>query len=264
MARKLKPFYEKKEDIPENLQDFYVEQQDGKFWLDSDGFEDVGGLKTALSKERQAAREAATALKAFKDAGIDDPTQVTDLVARLEELSKLDPSKEADKIVKEKVEALKKQLLTEHQKDLQKHIKENEELSAQLSKVLIDASALSAISEAKGAPELLLPIIHQRTRMRRNEQGVFVAEVLDATGTPRIGDSNGNPMTVKQLVDELRGSDIFGRAFEGNDQRGTGGPPKGTPSHGSATGVTRIQAGDQEAINANLEAIASGKAVVVD
>ena len=49
--------------------------------------------------------------------------------------------------------------------------------------------------------------------MRQNDAGQFVVEVIDGDGNQRI-DAQGNPMTIPQLVDEMRASETFSRAFE--------------------------------------------------
>lgn len=64
---KLNAVVESLDAVPENLRELYVEA-DGKYRLDADGVEslvDTSGLKTALEKERAAAKEAKAALKRY-------------------------------------------------------------------------------------------------------------------------------------------------------------------------------------------------------
>src|SRR3972149_6481488 len=66
--------------VPEALKDMYVASE-GKFKLDVNGIEDTKGLKSALEKERTAAKEAREALKKFE--GI-DPLKTKEFMAKFE------------------------------------------------------------------------------------------------------------------------------------------------------------------------------------
>jgi len=261
---KLKVIYATQEEIPEQYRDLFVERE-GKFWLDAEGVEDVSGLKSALSKERTGRQTAEATLRALKEAGIETAEQARELTTRMAELQSLDPNKEADKIAATKLEELKKQLVKQHEKDIDKYKTETGEMRGQLEEHLITASATKAIAEAKGSVDLLLPIIQRQSRIRKAENGKFIVEIIGADNMPRIGDSNGNAMTIEQLVTEMKGSERFGRAFESSGTTGTGGPGdrKGGPPPPSGK-VRQIARDDQEGINASIEDIAAGKAVVVD
>ena len=63
--------------------------------------------------------------------------------------------------------------------------------------------------------------------------------LVDANGTPRIN-AKGEPLTIKDVVAEMRASDTFGRAFEGSGASGGGTPPK-TQSGGMPGGTFTIR-----------------------
>lgn len=71
--------------VPAGQEAFYVEK-DGKFHLDVTGIEDTSGLKSALQKEREAAKEASRKAKELEEkfAGI-DPAKVRDMMAKLDQ-----------------------------------------------------------------------------------------------------------------------------------------------------------------------------------
>ena len=104
--------------------------------------------------------------------------------------------------------------------------------------------------------------------MRESASGTYIAEVLDKDGNPAIGDAQGNPQTIPQLVAQMKGDDAYAAAFDGTGQSGTGaGGPDGEGGGGKPViqgGVRQILASDQAAIDANFEAIAEGTAEVVD
>ena len=85
---------------------------------------------------------------------------------------------------------------------------------------LIKTEATAAIAAAKGVPELLLPHVQQFLRI--DEKGNVV--VVDAQGGPRVN-GKGDPLTINDLVNELKASDLFGRAFEGSGNSGSGSRP---------------------------------------
>ncbi|WP_435658091.1 hypothetical protein [Brucella pituitosa] len=215
--------------IEDTTKALYVEK-DGKFVLDVEGvdgfaLEDVSGLKTALGKERTRADRAEGLVTAFKDI---DPAKAKEALAKVEEWGNLDPSKEADKIANSKFETAKAQLLEKHTGEINTREDRINHLSRTVEGLLIDAAATSALAEAKGSVELLLPHVRSHTRVKEVD-GKFTVEVIDKDGNARIADAKGNAMDIGGLVAEMKQSDAFGRAFEGSGQSGSG----KTPSNGN-------------------------------
>lgn len=224
----LKAIVEKLEDVAEPMREHYRagtadEGTEGKFVLGVEavsGFtlENVDGLKSALGKERTRADKAEGLTVKFKDL---DPDKARAAMTELEELKKLDPSAEADKIANTKFEAAKAQLLEKHASELTERDERNKHLSSTVESLLIDAAATAALAEAKGSVELLLPHVKSHTRVKEVD-GKFVVEVVDKDGNGRIGDAKGTPMDIKGLVAEMRQSSTFARAFDGSGQSGGG------------------------------------------
>jgi len=205
----------------EALKDHYTEK-DGKFYLNVEpvnGFalEDITGLKTALSKERGSRETLERAAAKWKDL---DPDKARDALARLAEIADLDPKKEADKIALAKIEELKKQLLDKHSNELKTREDRAATLLRQIESLLIDSAATAALAESKGSVDLLLP--HVRSQVRVKEQdGKFSVEVINSEGNTRVNNA-ANPMTIAELVAEMKASEKFGRAFEASGQSGGG------------------------------------------
>jgi hypothetical protein len=245
--------------------DLYKEAN-GEYLLDIDGDDSEGriaALKKSLDSAYGERDKAKKDLQAIADQYKDlDPEKAR---AALKKIAELDHQTLLDK---GEYETLKKQLVEQHENEkkqlVEKHgteIKTRDEriggLTSALERQLIDAEATLAITEAKGAPVLLLP--HLRSQIKVvEENGEFVAKVVDGTGNPRIGDSAGKPMTITQLVEEMKASDQFARAFDASSAGGSG-ASKSNSSPGSAR---VISATDQAGLNNNLADIASGKAVV--
>jgi hypothetical protein len=230
----LKALVETIDSVPETARAFYKEDN-GKFILDVEpveGFalEDVAGLKNTLGKEMTLRKKLERDVVKFKDI---DPDKARDALARLEELGNIDPTKEADKIVNERLEAAKRQLLEKHGEEIKTRDGRIAGLTKTVENLMIDQVATAALAEAKGAVELLLPHVQRHTRVREDANGNFVVEVVDKDGNARIGNSKGDAMTIKDLVQEMAKSETFGRAFEGSGHSGSGTRPTKSGESGS-------------------------------
>ena len=195
------------------------------------GLDNVDALRTTLSKEKGRADRAEQSAAAFGDLKADD---VKARLEKLTELESLDPEKEADAIAQRKVDAAKAQMSEAHAAEVDQLKKVGSGYRSQLEDVLITDAARAAIVEAGGSSEALLPHIQSSIKLVEKD-GRFEKQVVDAEGNPRIGDSQGGPMTVSQLVEEFKGKEAFAPLFvaSGNSGGGAGGgsgggsPPKG-------------------------------------
>lgn len=107
----------------------------------------------------------------------------------------------------------------------------------QLYTVLVDNQATTAVIENKGVPKLLLPFVKQHVKVVE-ENGEFNVCVVDAQGERRYSGVNGSPMTIKDLVAEMKTNPEYSRLFDSEAPVGGGGkqPGSGTrlPSPSSA------------------------------
>ena len=177
-------------------------------------------------------------LKAFE--GL-DPDKAKEAIAKIEELGTLDPKKDTDRIVEEKVKAQLDQVTERHTSELAARDKKIEGRDALLRRTLVKDAALAAIVAEKGDPELLLPHVLPSIQLDLDEDEATgeirpKVKVVDAAGNVRIGDSQGNPMKIEQLVGEMKRHDKFSRLFEGEGVPGTGDGSGGRPPAGSGGG----------------------------
>lgn len=228
---------EQLEEVPEELRSYYVETDDGRFRLDAEGVEDVSGLKSALEKER-AARKAlkaeldglsSSAEEAVDDsdpehAGDDDAGNAPDAASDIESEPAIDPT--ADLAV---AAAIRRQLEAR----------------------LIEAEATAAVVAASGVPELLLPVLLPRLAVHEEAGAFHVRVIASADGQEAESD-------LPELVDALRGSEIYGRAFDGAGKTGSGAPPDSA----GGGGATSLPAGDPLALGRHLTDIAAGRVTV--
>ncbi|MDR1648770.1 MAG: hypothetical protein LBR71_00790 [Synergistaceae bacterium] len=214
------------EGLEEGLRKLY-EEKDGEYVMSVEGIEDTTGLKNALQKERADREKFAKQVKAWEALG-KTPEEISELLAKLDE----DEAKRAEKAGEwEKVKA---QLLDSHKKELEKKDGDIAKMRLALESHLVDAAATAAIAELKGVPQLLLP--HVKTAVKVVEaDGRYTVQVVDAAGTPRVN-AKGDLLSIKELVEEMRQSDVFGgRAFESTGTSG-GGAGGGKPG-----GSTRMK-----------------------
>ena len=210
--------------IPEAVRALYKEDG-GKFRLDLDGYEDPQGLKSALQKERDAAKAAQRQVSAWDKLG-KTPDEIS---AMLEAQSKAEGEKLGKSGDWEKV---KQQMVEQHAKELAKRDDGLQAKDKAIERYLIDAQATAAIAEAKGAAALLLPRVKAHVKVMQ-EDGGFVARVVDAEGNPRV-DSKGKFLTINDLVSEMRQSETYARAFDASGASGSG----AGSSSGAATAKT--------------------------
>lgn len=209
--------------IPEAQRSLYKEAN-GKFVLDVDGYEDPANLKSALQKERDAAKAASKQVQAWAALG-KSPEEIQALVESQAQA-------EREKLTKNgEWEKLRDQMVSQHKTELSK---KDEAISAResaLSRHLVDAAAVTALAEAKGSAALLLPHIRAAVKVVE-ENGEYVVRVVDKNG-PRVN-GKGEFLTIKDLVVEMRQSEEFGRAFDATGTTG-GGAQGSTGSGGSKT-----------------------------
>lgn len=206
--------------VPEELRPHYVPAEDGGFRLDAEGIEDVSGLKSALAKER-AARKA---LRAELDARAAPGGEGDDGPGGGDGPGDMPAAGDSGAV---------------------------ERLRRQLERRLVEAEARAAIVAARGAPELLLPVLLPLLGVEEGEDGAFRVKVL--SGVAR-GEA---PESLEALVESLRRSDIYGRAFDGSGKSGSGAPAESAGPGGAA-----VSAGDPRALGRHLADIAAGRVSV--
>jgi hypothetical protein len=225
----IKAIIDKLEDVPEALREHYRagtkdEGTEGKFVLGVEAvagwsLEDVTGLKSALGKERTQRETLERTVVKFKDI---DPEKALAALTELEELKKLDPSKEADKIANTKFEAAKAQLLENHKREIGERDGKLTKLTGLVDNLARRQEAIAAIAAEKGSVDLLLPHVLSVTRSEIGDDAEAVRiKVLQPDGNERVN-GKGEAMSIRELVAEMKQNETFARAFDGEGHSGTG------------------------------------------
>jgi hypothetical protein len=240
--------------LPEAIKSEYKKQDNGSYLLDVtpvDDFalENVKGLKTALSSERTAREKAENNVKAYE--GL-DATAAKDALKKIKELGDMSDNEK----VNAKIEAIKKQLEEKHKGELGAKDTSVATLTKQLEKLMIEAAAIKAISEHKGNIELLLPHVKSSVKMKQLQSGEFVVEVVDGNGQSRISPATGQtgPMSIAELIAEMKTKDTFAPAFEGVNASGSGATGSGVKIQNGTHIISRADAKNPQKYVAAKEA----------
>lgn len=280
----LKAMLDNLDGLSDEVKEHYTER-DGKFYLDVGkveglALEDVTGLKSTVEKLRTNERDLTQTLKKVND----------DLVVQQERFKDIDP--DAAKVALEKLEeiqnwdgetkikeAVNLAITTTEQKmqgkiddlvgkqteivsNLQTNLNDSQN---QLQDAIVDSKIIEAISTEDGNATLLMPHVRKQVRMVKDTNGRFKPEVIKEDGTVRVGDSNGNDMTIPQLVQEMKANDDYAAAFPGANQSGSGrdGASDNKQNRNKSTdNVKVVPLSDSKGVSKNLEDIASGKVEV--
>jgi len=89
------------------------------------------------------------------------------------------------------------------------------------------------------------------------DSGELVTRVVDQAGNPRVN-GKGEYLSIKDLVSEMRESEVFGRAFEPSGTTGSGSQGGGKPTPGKT-----ISEASFNALNAKQRAAKMAEGFVV-
>lgn len=191
--------------LDEKIQGLYTKTEDGKFKLDVEGLDTGDGLKSALQKEREIARDAQKRLKELQTQfeGI-DPVAAKDL------LSKVNQSEEARLIADGKIEEVIKQRTVRMQAEYDAKLKEAEgkmtaaeQRAARRDAQVLENQIRQAATEAgihKHAIDDAL--LRARTQFSLSDSDAAVA--LGSDGQPVYGKDGQTPLSLKEWFDSMK------------------------------------------------------------
>lgn len=224
-------------DVPESLRSEYKREGDS-YVLDVEGvgglsLEDVTGLRSALSKERTTREALEGKVSKFGDL---TPESLADMRARLDVFTKLDPSKDAERIAEEKMKSRELSLIEKHTQEL----KQSQEKSSRFEKLAVkhlhDSELSRALLSQKVKPsmvDLLAEKMKKLTVLEINDDGTAAIKVFSDDGvTPRILDGKGTAATVENLAEDFRIR--YPECFEGLGHSGGGTGTKSSSGGGSS------------------------------
>jgi hypothetical protein len=229
-----------------SVADFTPEQQAA---IDAAVAEQVEGLKKNQNELLKESKAAKAKLAAYD--GV-DPEEYKKLKQAAEEAERKRLQGEGD------FKQLEQQLVKKYEGLLEQERGSVSRMRSAMEKHLIDSAALSELAKVSDSPKLLLPHIRGRMKVVEHD-GEFHARIVDDSGNIRVGKGQGSsPMTLSELIEEMKSDKEFAPAFRGTGSSGGG----ATKSTGGAGGSRTIAAHDNAGFLANLESIAKGEVTV--
>jgi len=239
------------ESVPQDFRGLYTEA-DGKYSLKSDDA-GVQSAVAAVVRLNEALNKSRGEVKTLKSGQV-DLTPLSDYGSTPEEIAQA----VADKVktfedelakgegAKLNLDKIKEDLAKAHANDLKSKDTRIEALTGQLYGMMVETAATSAIAAEKGDVELLMPFIKKQVAPVE-EDGKFKVFVVDSDNERRYSGTTGVPMTIKELVAEMKGQEKYGKLFESETPSGPGFKPGArktmqTPGK-ELTSVQKISAG---------------------
>lgn len=121
-----------------------------------------------------------------------------------------------------------------------------------LKKFMIDGETSRALAANKGNVEVLMPHIVNAAKVVQ-EGDDYVVRVVNADGTLRTNGA-GSPMTISELVADMKGNKVFAANFESEAPAGTGTKPGNSGTKPAATN-NKPQMTSHDKIKAGLAAM---------
>ncbi len=232
--------------------------------------------KDTFSKDEvaQLIAERNRGLEANRNEALNEAKKLKQRLAALdgidpEEFKTLKAEREAAQAQKEEAErkqaeaagnwkSVQEQIEKKHAAEVQRIAAEKDSVLSHLHRTLIDNAAILELAKHSDSPKLLLP--HVKSMMKVvNEDGEYAARIVDEKGNVRIGKGQGNaPMTLAELMDEMKQDKEFASAFRGSGSSGGG----ASRSHASGGGQSTITTDDGQNFLKNLKGISDGSVTV--
>jgi len=226
------PTVESIESVPQDFRGLYAEQ-DGKHVLrtDDDAVKAAVSAITGLNRSLKAARGEVKTLKTNKvdlsplsEYGDSPDTILERFNETLADATKGNKTKEE---FARQIEKVKGDLGSEYASKIEAANQRAEALQGQLHSILVTGEAKSALADAGAIDaELALPFLERQVKVAE-EDGKFQVLVVDSAGDPRYSGVTGAPMSLKELVAEMKGQDKFGPLFKSGAGQGGGTPADG-------------------------------------
>lgn len=208
---------EELDQIPENLRELYVEKE-GKWYLDVENIEEmpqVGGLKSALQKEREARdkaiRDQKDLIKKFE--GV-DPEQAREAMKKLHDLEdqKLIDAGKIEEVVAQRTERLKadhQQQVTKFQQELTDRDKQIIEGKNRLARLMVEAGITRAVTSKAGqvlgiVPQALADIARRALEVFQMDEKTQQMIPRKADGSIIYGKDPTQPMTMEEWLPTLK------------------------------------------------------------
>ena len=191
-------------------------------------------------KRRHKLSEYQERLQKF-DLDPDDPEQLETVLSEYNNSKQNKDQRDTD------IEKLRKQFEEDKKKAVEERDNQLRQMEGTVNKYLVENQAAAAITEYDGVPKLLMPHVRENVSVQKTDNGDYAVRVLDEDGDPRFN-NQGEYMSIKDLVAEMKESEDYGMAFKakapsgsGSDPSGKKGGEKGAPKNQKRSDMTNKQ-----------------------
>ncbi len=214
--------------LPEAVHGFY-EKTDNGFRLKVDGLEDTAGLKSALQKEREAAKMA----REYEKLGL-KPDEILALKAEREKAEEERARKAGE------FDQLRAKIKSQHEAELAAIKAEYEAVAKSEQEARVVNGLTNALSQAGATAEglELLPNLFAGRARIETVDNKRVVKILDADGSPMLG-KGGKDATFADLAEAA--IQKYPSLFKPTTKAGGGTPPTSKGAGSATKTITRTQ-----------------------
>jgi len=224
--------------VPEQFRGLYAEDKaTGTYRLRSDDA-GVKGAVEALVSQRKALQQERAAVRELKTKVVDltplhefgkTPEEIGSAIkAKIEELQ----GKKFD------VEKIKTDIAKGYTTEITKRDQQVAALRGQLETILVDNAIRQAIGDQAVNADLVLPFAKEKVRVIEDD-GKLEVRVVDDTGTQRFSGITAKPLSLNELILEMKNGPKFAPLFKSAAKSGSGTAPGAgsRPAAGVAEGA---------------------------
>jgi hypothetical protein len=191
--------------VPEDIRDYYKQQEDGRFKIDAEDVEDVTSLKNALQHEREERKTAKERLAELTDAfdGV-DPELAKKLLQDHEKgnRKKMIDEDRVEELIQQETEKRVEKMREKYEGEGQTLAQERDKLRGRLEVVLIDNTLQTEATKAGVLAEALPDVIRRgRERFFLHEDNVVAK---DGDGNILYGSDGKTSQTPSEFMEELK------------------------------------------------------------
>jgi len=222
------------EEIPAEFRPLYTETEDG-FTLD----ESYGGVREAILGLNKALGAARNEAKTYKGKQVDlsvlndfgeTPEGIRDAFEEKLKAAQTAAAQAGDEDAQRRLEKVRAELNEQNQKVLEEKDSVISQYRSQLESVLGEGAARAALTGKAVDPDLALPFVLKHLRTVEDSDGNLQVVVVDSDGDVRENPTTAQPVSINDLVEELRADEKYGRLFASETPSGGDARPNPRPT----------------------------------
>jgi hypothetical protein len=234
------------ETVPAQFRGLYTKAEEGEGYTLNGSNEAVKGAVEAIVGLNKALKASRAEVKDAKGRAVDlsslsefgtTPDEIKSTVqGKLDELTE---QVKGGKEARVNVEKIKADLALKHATDVKAKEAKIDALQGQLYKHLVESQAVSALADKAINPKLALPHVLPQVKVV-DEDGEHKVFVVDSSGDRRYSGVTGSPMTINELVEEMRKDTEYASLFKSEAKKGSAPIPGSSRQRVSTTEAEKM------------------------